>query len=149
MKTKKLTLVVAILFFITGSTFAQQGNMANNKKGMNKQNKFMNIPDLTDAQKTQIKEMRTANMKEITPLRNQLREKQAHLQTISTGDNVNKQEVDKTLEEISDIKLQIAKKRESFRQDVRSILTDEQKVYFDANYNKMNKKRPKNKLPRK
>ena len=134
MKTRNLT-IIAILLFVTGSVFAQgnQGRKGNFKgQGkMNKGNMFMNIPDLTDAQKTQLKDMRTANMKEMLPLRNELQEKQAHLKTVSTGDNVNMNEVNKTLEDISAIKLKMAKNKFANRQAVRKILTDDQRVFFD------------------
>lgn len=140
MKTRNLTIIVVFLF-LAGSVFAQgkKGNM-NRQGGMNKANSFMNIPDLTDAQKTQLKDMRTANMKKMMPLRNELSEKQAHLKTVSAGDNVNMSEVNKTLEEISAIKLKIAKNRAAQRQEIRKILTDDQKVYFDMHAgNKMKK----------
>lgn len=140
MKTRNLT-IIAILLFVTGSVFAQ-GNQGKkgNFKGQKKGNMFMNIPDLTETQKTQLKDMRTANMKEMLPLKNELQEKQAHLKTVSTGDNVNMNEVNKTLEEISAIKLKMAKNRFANRQEVRKILTDDQRVFFDMHAgNKMKK----------
>jgi len=141
MKTRNLT-IIAILLFVTGSVFAQgnQGKKAGLKGQKGQKGMFMNIPDLTDAQKTQMKDMRTANMKEMMPLRNKVQEKQAHLTTVSTGDNVNMNEVNKTLEEISAIKLKMAKNKFAHRQEVRKILTDDQRVYFDMHSgNKMKK----------
>jgi len=143
MKTRNLT-IIAILLFVTGSVFAQgnQGRKGNfdGQGRMNKADRFMNIPDLTDAQKTQLKDMRTANMKEMLPLRNEIQEKQAHLKTVSTGDNVNMNDVNKTLEELSAIKLVMAKKRAAHRHEIRKILTDDQRVFFDMHAgNKMKK----------
>ena len=126
MKTRNL-IIIAIRLFVTGSVFAQgnqgQGNQAN---------RFMNIPDLTDAQKEQIKDLRTANMKEMLPLRNALKEKQARKNTVSTGDNVNMTEVNKVIDEIAAIKTIMAKKRAEQRQNIRKILTDDQRVFFDT-----------------
>lgn len=133
MKTKNLT-ILAVLIFVSGSIFAQGNyrNQANmNGQGQRAKTGFMNIPDLTDAQKTKLTDMRAANMKEMLPLRNELKEKQAHLNTISTGDNVNMTDVNKTIGEIGAIKIDMAKKRASHRQEVRKILTDNQKVFFD------------------
>ena len=127
MKTKSI-IIIAVMIFVSSSIFAQGPN--GNKTG-NKGDKFMNIPDLTDAQKEQIKDMRTKHMKEILPLKNDLKEKEAHLQTISTGDNVDLNKVNAAIDEISIIRTDIAKKRAAFRQDVRKILTDDQRVYFD------------------
>jgi len=147
MKTRNLT-IIAVLLFITGSVFAQgnQGKRGNfdGQKKRNQTERFMNIPDLTDAQKTQIKDMRTANMKEMLPLRNELQEKQAHKRTISTGDNVKMSEINKTIDEIGAIKTNMAKKRATHRQNIRKILTDNQRVFFDM-HSGNNKKRHGNK----
>ncbi len=161
MKTKNLT-ILAGLIFLSASIFAQGNyrNQGNNGQGqgLRYQNnfdgqgqglryqgdRFMNIPDLTDDQKTKITDMRAANMKEMLPLRNKLREKQAHLNTISTGDNVNMTDVNKTIGEVGAIKIDMAKKRASQRQEVRKILTDDQRVFVDmrsgrnGNRHKMN-----------
>ncbi|MCF6365428.1 MAG: Spy/CpxP family protein refolding chaperone [Bacteroidales bacterium] len=126
MRTKNF-MIIAILIFVSGSMFAQGPNSKHGNRG----NGFMNIPDLTEAQKTKLTEMRTANMKEMLPLRNELKEKQARLNTISTGDNVNMKEVNKTIDEIGILKTTMAKKRAAHRQGVRKILTDDQKVFFD------------------
>lgn len=135
MKTRNLT-IIAILLFVTGSVFAQgnqrrKGNSNGQGQG-NKADRFMNIPDLTDTQKEQIKDLRTANMKEMLPLRNALKEKQARKNTISTGGNVNMTEVNKVIDEIAAIKTTMAKKRAEQRQNIRKILTDDQRVFFDT-----------------
>ncbi len=126
MKTRNLT-ILAVLLFVSGSIFAQ----GQNSKQGNKGDRFMNIPDLTETQKTKLTEMRAANMKEMLPLKNELQEKKAHLNTISTGDNVNMNDVNKTLDEMGAIKTNMAKKRAAHRQEVRKILTDDQRVFFD------------------
>ena len=127
MKTRSV-IIIALMIFVSGSIFAQGNPNANNKKG---DRLFMNIPDLTEDQKDQIKEMRTMHMKEVMPLRNELNEKEAHLQTISVGDNVDLNKVYATIDEIAEIKVNTAKKRAAFRQDVRKILTEDQRVFFD------------------
>ncbi len=151
MKTRNLT-IIAVLLFVTGSVFAQgnQGRKGNfdGQGQRNKTDRFMNIPDLTDTQKTQIKDMRTANMKEMLPLRNSLREKQAHRNTISTGSNVNMADINKTIDEIGAIKITMAKKRATQRQNVRKILTDDQKVFFDMHSGNNNRRGHGNKSNR-
>lgn len=87
--------------------------------------------DLSEAQEKQIEELRTAHAKEMLPLRNTLNEKEARLQTLRTAEKYDKAAVEKVLTEISNIKLQMAKSREAHRQDVRALLTDEQRVKFD------------------
>ena len=130
MKTKSLVTVIMIMIFVTG-VFAQpfgKGNMMNKRQ---KGDRFMNIPDLTDTQKTKLKKMRTAHMKEVIPLRNKMRELQAHKQTVSTSDNVNMTELNKTIDEIGALKTKMMKKQAAQRQAVRKILTEDQRVFFD------------------
>lgn len=124
--------------------FAQENPNANYKKS---DRPFMNIPDLTEDQKEQIKEMRTMHMKEIMPLKNELNEKEAHLQTISTGDNVDLNKVYATIDEIAEIKVNTAKKRAAFKQEVRKVLTEDQRVFFDMHSIHGHKKQKMNHYP--
>ncbi|NPA67136.1 MAG: Spy/CpxP family protein refolding chaperone [Chlorobi bacterium] len=140
MKNKKLMIIAMLLLSSTFGIKAQ--NMPVNKpsgKGV------LNIPNLTESQKAQIKEMRTENLKEIKPLRNELREKEAHLQTLQTSDNPNINEIYALIDETGALKTQIAKKRAGFRQDVRKILTEEQRVYYDMQLSKSREKNLKRK----
>lgn len=118
------------MIFLAGGIYAQQGprGINNTQKGFNQ---CQNIPDLTDAQKEKINNLRTAHLKEMLTFKNQLNEKRAHLKTISTGDNVDENKVYAAIDEIGKLKTEIQKKRFKHRQDVRNVLTDEQKVYFD------------------
>ncbi|MCD4794580.1 MAG: Spy/CpxP family protein refolding chaperone [Bacteroidales bacterium] len=127
MKTRSI-IIIALMIFVSGSIFAQGNPNANNKKA---DRPFMNIPDLTEDQKDQIKEMRIMHMKEVMPLKNELNEKEAHLQTISTGENVDLNKVYTVIDEIAEIRVNTAKKRAAFRQEVRKVLTEDQRVFFD------------------
>jgi hypothetical protein len=44
--------------------------------------------------------------------------------------------INKTIDEISVLKTTIAKKREAHKQEVRKLLNDEQRLFFDANAGK-------------
>jgi Spy/CpxP family protein refolding chaperone len=95
--------------------------------------RFLNrIPDITEEQKEQIKEIKTDHMKEVLPIRNQIDEKQAQLKTLSTADKVDMPKVNKTIEEIGELKVNIAKKRAAHRQGIRNALTEDQRVVFDS-----------------
>ena len=140
MKTRSL-MIIAVMIFVSGSMFAQ-GNP--NQKNRGADRPFMNIPDLTEDQKEQITEIRTDHMKEVLPLRNELNEKEARLQTISTGENVDQNKINTTIDEIGKIKIDLAKKRAAFKQDIRKILTEDQRVFFDMHSgNKHNKQKMK------
>ena len=136
MKTLKfnfLTVVIAsLLIFLTNDVYAQHPNQGSKNANKKRQKEYA-IPDLTDAQKEKIKELQTANQKVINPLKNQLQEKKAHLKSLRSSENPNLNEIDKTIDEITGLTGKMMKQRERFIQDVRKILTDEQRVYFDAN----------------
>ena len=89
------------------------------------------LKDLTPEQKKQIYVLKQKLIKETLPIKNQIEEKQAHLKTISTGDNVDMVAVNKTIDEIAVLKADIQKKKMQFRQDVRKLLTEDQKLMFD------------------
>lgn len=133
LKFKILTLLAAVLFIGLNSTmYAQRPNQYAyaGKKGAPTE---FAISDLTPEQTKKIKELQTANRKEITQLRNLLHEKRARLNTLRTSDNPNMSEIDKTIDEIADLTAQMMKKRERLVQDVRKELTEEQRVQYDAN----------------
>jgi len=147
MKTLKfrfLTVLIAALVISFGSNmYAQRPNQGPYNGKRNAPNEFA-IPDLTQAQKDKIKELRTANMKETTQIKNQLQEKRARLNTLRTADKPNMNEIDKTIDEISALTAKLMKQREHFIQDVRKELTEEQRVTFDtrAPHFSANTKRP-------
>jgi len=90
-----------------------------------------NLPNLTEEQKTKLDAMRTEHWKSVQNDRNLIAEKAAHLRTLRTADNVDMKAINKTIDEMNVIRTQMQKSREKHIQDVRSILTDEQRVYFD------------------
>jgi len=90
------------------------------------------IPDITEDQKEQVKVIKTNHMKNVLPLRNQIQEKRAQLQTLSTADEVDMLKVNKTIEEIGKLKLEMAKKRAAHKQEIRNVLTEDQRVIFDS-----------------
>jgi Spy/CpxP family protein refolding chaperone len=90
--------------------------------------------NLTAEQKTQIEKLKTAHMKEMIGLKNQLQEKKAHLHTVSTVDKVDMVEVNKTIDEIGALKTEMMKKKEAHKQEVRKLLTEEQRLKFDMQH---------------
>jgi len=125
---------------MSSTMFAQPGNGNGNGKGngYGKGNCYAAL-NLSDEQEQQIEKLRTAHQKEILPLRNQLGEMEAKLRTLTTGDKVDMALVNKQIEDISTVKLTLAKKREAHRQDVRKLLTDDQRVQFDMHSGKGNR----------
>jgi Spy/CpxP family protein refolding chaperone len=104
---------------------------------MSKGNKDMAfIRDLTPEQQKQISALKLNLIKDRMSIQNLIDEKKAHLKTISTGDNVDLMAVNKTIDELFALKAELTKKHIAFQQDVRKLLTADQKVIFDIHSDK-------------
>ncbi|MFO8235939.1 MAG: Spy/CpxP family protein refolding chaperone [Bacteroidales bacterium] len=134
----KLTaiLITGTLLLVSSITYAQvkkspgyfqkQGNFS----GMHYNCGTM-IPNLSDEQKEEIKELRLDHMKVMQEYKNEINEKRAQLRTLQTKDNPDMDELNKQIEEMGDIRTEMHKESAEHRQKVRSLLDDEQKIYFD------------------
>ncbi len=145
-RTKSITaiLLTGIMMVATISSFAQRGRGQDRPMLMKKnmqmhQNCFQNIPDLTEEQEAKIEEIRVSHMKEMQEYYNKLNEKRAKLRTLQTKDNPDMDEINSVIEETGEIRTEKHKARAKHHQEVRSLLNEEQKVYFDRHKMKMNK----------
>jgi Spy/CpxP family protein refolding chaperone len=94
------------------------------------------ISDLTDKQKESIKAIRLDKLKDVKDKRNILNEKNARLQTLRTSDEPDMKEIDQLVDEISQLKGDIAKREEKAIQEIRALLTEEQRLEFDMHMSK-------------
>lgn len=153
MKTQKILSVLAAVTLVLGlstSVFAQRGQgMQGQGQGMMNgqgQGRMMNqnmqkgatcaYLNLTADQQAQVTNLRTALMQQNLPLRNQLGEMRAKMQTLQTGDKQDLKAINKLIDDMSSVRAQIMKNAAAHRVAVRNILTDEQKVLFDARASK-------------
>lgn len=136
-KQSKISMLVLTVFIM----FVSMGAFAQEKKAPEKRND-LRIPNLTEAQKTQIQEFRTKMQEESLPIINLINEKKAQLETLSTEKNADINKINAKIDEIGDLKNELAKKRAAFRQNVRSILSDEQRIEYDINYHKKRERKP-------
>jgi Spy/CpxP family protein refolding chaperone len=83
-----------------------------------------------------MQKLRTAHMKEVMPLKNQLNELEAHLKTLTTGTNPDMNVIYAEIEKMGKIKTDLQKMKAKHHQDVRKLLTDEQRVMFDMHSGK-------------
>lgn len=149
-KSKIIGLVILIAVFASSDIFAQrmqrnqkndntmrlhqndrQGRMVNQKRGQRAQRGMLGL-DLTEEQQTKLKELRTANLKQMQPLQNLMQEKRARMRTLTTAEKFNQKEVDKLIDEITDLTSKQMKLRVAHQQECRSLLTEEQRVIFDS-----------------
>ena len=149
-KFKTITaILVALLLSVNTNIFAQSGKKSSHlvekhqdgKKcshDMKKHHDGMGFLNLTDEQKSKIKKLKTANMKEMLPLKNQIGEKKAHIRTLTTADNVDMNAVNKTIDDIGSMKATMMKKQAAHKQEIRKLLNDEQRIHFDMKMSKHN-----------
>ena len=132
------TLVVLML---TGVVAEAQAQRRGNNEGPNKerveqarrgQAQGLRLPGMTDEQREQIKAIMLNGRKEALPLQNALREIKAELQTLRTAESYDEAAVAAKINEISDLQTSMMLLRERHRQEVRALLTEEQRVIFDT-----------------
>ncbi|MBE0432071.1 periplasmic heavy metal sensor [candidate division WOR-3 bacterium] len=145
LNSKQIAVPVLALLMLAGSAFAQAPKMEpepGKARGMGEcrmSEPGHMIPGLTEEQQTRIKTMRVEHMKAMQSLRNQLGEKKARLRTLTTGDKVNMTEVNKMIDEIGSLRTKMMKQKEQHRQEIRNLLNDEQRIFFDTRH-KMHEK---------
>ena len=88
--------------------------------------------NLDDQQREEIMKIRTEQLKERTQTRNLLNEKRAKLEVLQTADKPDMKEINKVIDEIAAVQAQEMKAQAASRQKIRSLLTDEQRAYYDA-----------------
>lgn len=125
-----LKTVMLFVFLLGSSMVMAQGAPG---KGTPPSGNFgcQNIPDLTVKQKEQIKTIQMELMKKTQHIQNLINEKRARLRTLTTEDKPNQKAINKIIDEIAGEKAKLQKLRMKSRLDIRALLTDEQKVYFD------------------
>lgn len=128
---KKVTLLTGLML-IAGLTLlnAQRGQRFNNEKapGFNME---CAIPDLTEAQETKIESLRTAHWKEMQNYRADLMVLRAEMQKLQVNDNADVDAIDKKIEAMGKIRTEMQKAANHHRLEVRELLNDEQKAWFD------------------
>lgn len=93
--------------------------------------------NLTDEQKAAFKQGMIDMQKQMKPLRNELGEAEAHQKTLVTAEKPDFSAINKNIEKIGALKIEMAKIQTKHRLDMRAQLTDEQKLKFDLFKGKM------------
>ena len=140
-------LIVVIALSLSTTVFAQQNMGKPNKPrgnteqppmpkdsiggGVHEREMDFDYLKLTDDQKGKIKDLKLVHQKESMKNRNKMEELHAHLRTLSTADVADMKGINATIDEITQTQNLLMKSREGFKQQVRALLTDEQRLQFD------------------
>ena len=98
---------------------------------------------LDEQQREQIAKIRTEQMKERTQTDQKLNEKRAQLELLQTAEKADMKAIDKAIDEIAALQAQQMKAQAASRQKIRSLLTEEQRIMYDAQNTPRTNTRPK------
>jgi len=93
--------------------------------------------ELTDVQREAFKQSRLAMQKQLQPIQNELGEAEAHQKTLMSAEKPDLAAINKNIEKIGSLKVEMAKVKTKNRLDMRAQLTEEQRLKFDALKGKM------------
>ena len=136
MKSQKMKTIVitaiAILMISGTSLFAQRGMGMMRGAGQGSRFYAGNCMgyglNLTEDQQNRVNDLRTAHLKEVQPLRDQLMENRAHQRTLMNAENADKKAINANIDKATKLQNEIAKLGADFQVKFKSVLTDEQKV---------------------
>jgi Spy/CpxP family protein refolding chaperone len=139
MKTRITSLLLIAIFAISATTFAQN---TQEKKRSSEQREMMMKRDkqmkhshdsfFTEEQRETMKTLRLEAAKQVKPLKNELNELNAKQQTLVTADETDFNAINKNIDKMADLKADIQKIMVKQHQAIRSMLSEEQKLKFDA-----------------
>ncbi len=137
----KLLVAIVIVLGLSLSVMAQpsrRGHMAS--RSMNVQS-GLQLLDLTQEQKDQIKEIHLAHMKDVQPIRDEVKINRAKVDALLKKENPDMKQIVSIVETTGKLLTQIQVKNIDQKIKVRSLLSDEQKVLYDARIERMGKRR--------
>lgn len=128
---KKTSLITSSLLAIM-LLFIFQANAQRGRGDNSRGNNFLTYLELDENQESQAKTFFTEMQKTVNPLRMEIKEKELELEKLMITDNVKEKTVYAKVDEIGQLKSEVQKARTKSKIQLRSILTDEQKVLFDS-----------------
>ncbi len=92
----------------------------------------MMIPDLTEEQEAEIRQLRLQQIERNTKHRNQLNELRARKRNLMTDAQTDREGVNEVIDEMTSLRNMQMKENVAHRQAVRELLTDDQRIIFDS-----------------
>lgn len=90
--------------------------------------------NLTDDQKAKFKSIKESYEQKTQSIKLQLKEKEAHLDVLRVADKADMKAINKTVEEIGNLKIEKEKLKEAKHQELRQVLDAEQRAKYDKFY---------------
>ena len=126
MKTKSLIFIAALfIVFMSVDSFGQRGMGASQGECI--------LPDLTEEQQTKISALRTERIAASTQHRAEMNELRARKRTLTLADAPDMNKVNSIIDQMAAKRAVQMKSQVEHRQEVRKLLTTDQRVIFDSN----------------
>jgi hypothetical protein len=90
------------------------------------------VPGFTEEQRNQLKEIQLATLKEVQPLKDELKVNNARLNVLLKQDNPDMKEINNLVEANAEIQVKVKLRSIEGMIMARSLLNEEQKILFDA-----------------
>lgn len=128
----KSVIVFALLsaLFVINATAQPRGDFR--KQNKPSRQACLMIPDLTEEQESQINALHTEQLKERTQHRAQMDELRAKKRPLMLEDSPDMAEVENIIDKKAELRGEHMKSKANHRQNVREILTEEQRIYYDS-----------------
>jgi len=132
-------LMVAAILFMGVEMQAQQQRAVKKMRFENRTERigvqrgiaFCENLNLTEAQQAKITDLRLKHQKKKLQIRNLIDEKRARLQTLRLADNFDQKAINKIIDDMTKLKAKNMKQGIAHQQEVRTLLTEEQRMIFD------------------
>jgi len=141
---KQILFLLGMLLLIVINLSAQAQERGERKElamnKMDKKERMIAKLELTEAQQTQMENLKVDHHKEVQPLRNELRLKKVTLASLTTSPSIDQKKVDRTIDAIGGLETKLLKAKTNHKIAMRSLLNDKQKMIFDHMKEKGGKK---------
>ena len=124
----KVVMTIFLMIMVINVVNAQQGS----RSGYQRSAGFDRGLNLSEDQQLQMKSMRLKMQQEMLPIRNKMGENRAKLRTLSTVENADMKAINKLIDANSQLIANMAKLKAANQQEIRKVLTEEQRIMFDS-----------------
>jgi Spy/CpxP family protein refolding chaperone len=137
----KVLVAIIIVLGLSLTVMAQPGRRGPRSERPMMHRTGLQYLDLTEEQKAQIKDIHLAYLKEVQPMKDELKINRAKVNALLKTDNPEMKQIVSLVETDGKLLTQIKVKSIEKKINVRALLTEEQKILYDARYERMDKRR--------
>lgn len=123
----KIQLIVLVLMLSAGAIAQAQERQ---RRGYSQHSDRWEL-DLTEDQKAQMEKIRLESRKSLLPLRNEIGEINAKMRTLTTAEDADLKKINSLIDQKTSVMAKMMKVRAEAHQQLREILSDDQRVKFD------------------